>query len=390
MRIWIIGGVSLLVGAIAGWIWTAAEMGVTPAGNGEVEFGAATAADSAQPAPGGALPKLGGLQREFNFGHIELGGIGRHSFEFKNEGRGPLTLTKGESSCVCTVADIAHPTAPPGGSTTVEVQWHPSARGSFRQTVQVLTNDPQHPRVELVIVGEVVSSYVLSQQTIVFSSVDPNRGATAETDVYSFDTDDLKIIDPELIDKSLSKFYEFKTDKLAPDELSDEKGAKSGCKLAVTVKPGLPAGPFGERIRFHLNSPGKPEVTVEVEGNVAGPVGISGPNWDDEHQLLTLGTIRSREGLKAQLLLTVRSDNLASADFRVASIAPKTLHVHVGKLEKLGSHTGHIPLTIEIPPGTPPEDHLGTEIGPLAKILLDTGLPEDKQLKILVRYAVED
>ncbi len=93
----------------------------------------------------------------------------------------------------------------------------------------------------------------------------------------------------------------------------------------------------------------------------------------------------------AELFLTVHSDEFkASASFRVASVTPKTLKVEGRQTAKLGPRTAHVPLTIEIPPDTPAEDHLGTQIGPLAKILLDTGLPENKQLKILVRYAVEE
>lgn len=390
MRILILSSAAVLCGVLLGWAWTVAELGVRPLGDRRVEWGWPASAAPPALASAALAPKLIVEQGEFDFGKIELGGAGRHAFVFKNEGRGPLVLGKGESSCVCTLANIEHPDVPAGGSTTVEVEWHAKSRGQFRQSVQVLTNDPQRPRIELTIHGEVVSNYLLAPETIVFSGIAPQHSATAESRVYSFDADHLSIVDPQWADVAMAKFYELKIEPLKPDQLKEEKGAKSGCLLRVTVKPGLPAGRFGERIRFHLNSPDGPELELAIQGNIESSIEIWGPNWDSEHGLLTLGQVHSREGAKSVLYLTVRGDALKHADFRLAEASPNTLKVTVGKMEKLGAEIGRIPLTIEIPPGTPPEDHLGTQIAPLARVLLDTGLLDNKQMRIFVRYAVED
>ena len=391
MRIWIIAGVSLLVGVVGGWLWTVAELGLRPGGGGRVEFGSpASAIAPPAPASPGSAPKLVLEQDDYNFGSIDLGGTGRHAFVFKNIGRGPLVLTKGESSCVCTLANIDRPEVPPHGSTTVEVEWHPKTHGPFRQSVQVFTNDPKRQRVELAIFGDVVSSYQLVPETLVFSGLAPNRGATAESRVYSFASDNLAIIDPQWSDKSTAQFYDLKIEPLTPEQLKEEKGAKSGCLLKVTVKPGLPAGRFGERIRFRLNLPGEPELELAIEGTITSPIEFAGRKWDAEHEMLMLGQVHSRDGLNTVLYLMLRGDALKQANFRVDKIQPATLKVTVGKLEKLGADVGRVPLTIEIPPGTPPEDHLGTALGSLARIYLDTGLPDNKQLLILVRYAVEE
>jgi hypothetical protein len=390
MRIWLIVGVSIVVGIIAGWAWTASELGIVPSGGQRVEWGPPETADAAAPAASGEAPKLVVDQKDFNFGHLELGGVGRHEFVFKNEGHGPLLLTKGETSCVCTLASIEHPTVAAGGSTTVEVEWHPKARGDFRQTAEVLTNDPQQPKVELAISGEIVSSYLLAPQTIVFTGIQPNMGTTAEARVFSFGTDNLQVLDPTVDSTTGAKYFDVAVEKLTPSELNQEKGAKSGCKLKVTVKPGLPAGPFAEKIRFHLNIPGDPQLQISLEGSVSGPIEIFGPSWNSERKLLSLGAFHSREGAKSILYLTVRGDALKQADFRVEKVSPPTLKATLGQMEHEGPDVGRVPLNIEIPPGTPPEDHLGTQIGPLAKILIGTGLPESKQLRILVRYAIEE
>lgn len=390
MRIWIIVGVSLLAGVVGGWAWTAAELGLHPGGSNIAWGSPPLAITPPTPASPGVAPKLILEKDEFNFGSAEFGATGRHPFVIKNEGRGPLILTKGETSCVCTLAEIKNSEIPPGASTTVEVVWHPKTHGPFRQSAQVLTNDPQRPRIELAIYGTVVASYQLEPETITFSNLAANRSATGEARVYSFATDNLAIIEPQWSDKSMAKFYELQIEQLSADQLKEEKGAKSGCLMKVTVKPGLPAGPFAERIRFHINTPGDPELELPIEGIVANPIEIVSRAWDVERGMFMLNHVHSREGMKTEAFLMVRGDALKQADIRLQKVVPDTLKVTVGKLEKLGPDVGRVPLTIEIPPGSRPEDHLGTQLAPLARIFLDTGLPEPKEMRLLVRYAVEE
>jgi hypothetical protein len=391
MRIWIIVGASLLIGIVGGWAWTAAELGLRPGGGSRIEWGTPSPSITPPtPASSGAAPKLVVEQDEFNFGSAEFGATGRHPFVFKNEGLGPLILAKGETSCVCTLANIENSKVPPGGSTTVEVEWHPKTHGPFRQSAQVLTNDPHRPRIELTIYGAVVSSYRLEPETIVISTLLANQSATGEARVYSFASDNLAIIEPQWSDKSMAKFYELKTEPLTADQLREEKGAKSGCLMKVTVKPGLPAGRFGERIRFHLNLPGDPELELEVEGVITGPIGVEGRDWNDDRKILMLGPVHSRDGAKTVLYLMIRGEAMKQANIRLDKVLPDTLKVTVGKLEKIGPDAARVPLTIEIPAGSRPEDHLGTDLASLARIFLDTGLAEPKQMRLLVRYAVEE
>jgi hypothetical protein len=391
MRIWIIIALSLLVGLIGGWAWTAAELGIRPGGGDRVEWGSpASSLVPPKPPSPGLAPQVVVEQDEFDFGNVELGDVGRHQFVIKNQGRGPLILTKGETSCVCTLSSIEQPEVPPGGSTKVEVEWHPKSHGPFRQSAQVLTNDPKRTRFELVVYGDVVSSYRIDPATIVFSGLAPNGTATSEARVYSYASDNLAIIDPQFSDKSTAQFYDLQIAPLSADQLKEDKGAKSGCSIKVTVKPGLPAGPFGERIRFHLNTPGDPEAEVTVEGRVNSPIEVSGANWDNAQGMLMLGTVHSREGAKSVIYLTLRGDALKQADVRLDKVLPETLKVTVGKTEKFGADAARVPLTIEIPPGSRPENHLGTELAKLARIFVDTGLSEPKQMRLLVRYAVEE
>ena len=68
--------------------------------------------------------------------------------------------------------------------------------------------------------------------------------------------------------------------------------------------------------------------------------------------------------------------------------SPPPLKVSIGKPEKLDAAAKKIPITLEVPRGSRPVDHWGTQDSKLARILLDTGLPDAKQLQILVQYIV--
>ncbi len=47
-----------------------------------------------------------------------------------------------------------------------------------------------------------------------------------------------------------------------------------------------------------------------------------------------------------------------------------------------------IPLTIEIPPGMPAVNHLGTNQGKFAKVVLETTNPDAKQIRMDLQFII--
>ncbi len=155
----------------------------------------------------------------------------------------------------------------------------------------------------------------------------------------------------------------------------------------------MPAGAFEQRIDVHLNLPGEPEIVLPVEGRVNSPIEIVSrtAGWEADLGILSLGQIRSAEGAKAELSLIVREGAQENVKVKLAKDAPAPLKVTIGKREPLTPSTSRIALTIEVPRGTRPVNHWGSnDEAKLARILLDTGLPEPKQLQILVQFLVEE
>jgi hypothetical protein len=66
------------------------------------------------------------------------------------------------------------------------------------------------------------------------------------------------------------------------------------------------------------------------------------------------------------------------------------MKVTVGEPTELRSGAvTQIPLTIEIPPGQPPVNHLGYDQGAYAEIVLETTHPEVKKIRIHVKFVIE-
>ncbi len=126
MRIWFVIGIAV-AGLAVGLGATVAELGFAPSGGSRIEFGSNPGPQAPTFVnPPGKVPKavVVGKELEFNFGKAEKESAKRHDFVIRNEGNGILTLTKGATSCVCTVSAIAREELPPGESTKVTLGWH--------------------------------------------------------------------------------------------------------------------------------------------------------------------------------------------------------------------------------------------------------------------------
>jgi hypothetical protein len=394
MRISILLITSVLIGLVIGLGSTVVEFGVRPDGSGNIEFGPRH--DGPAPPPlstEGPPPKLVVDDAEYNFGRGERNAPQHHEFIIRNSGQGPLVLVMGKTSCKCTKAEIERPNVPPGGSTKVTLEWETKSLGPFRQSATIYANDPAQRAVDLVIAGEIVASYRVEPERVVLTSVSSSKPTTATARILSYGSTDLDVVSHKFSSASIEPFFSLVVKKMTADEIKQEAGAKSGCVLQIAVKPGLPAGAFEQRIHLRLNLPGEPEVELPVEGRVNSPIEIASRTggWEAEQGVLTLGQIRSAEGAKAELFLTVREGAQENVNVKLATPAPAPLKVTIGKREQITPSTSQISLTIEVPRGARPVNHLGSnDQAKLARIILDTGLPEPKQLQILVGYLVEE
>lgn len=211
-------------------------------------------------------------QEEFNFGKMYFTDSGKHEFVLFNRGDHNLTLSAGSTSCVCTVSEIKDTDLAPGQSTKVLVSWRSMQRaGPFHQSVTILTSDPLRPEVTFTIKGEYIPSIYADPDELIFGQIAGNKPVTRETRIFcNLPNQQIKIQRRQVTDPSLENFFQIDDVPLSADELRKHKGVASGILVRVTVKPGLPAGRFQQRILLSTNLPAAPEVDLPLFGTVGG------------------------------------------------------------------------------------------------------------------------
>ena len=387
---WAVAAAALIVGTAfgAGSAWLRARG--TPWRIGDFQPGL-PAADA-----GGARAETVATAHEF--GTIAMGATGSHEFVIRNAGTAALSLTKGATSCSCTIADFERSTegdpdgvrvVQPGGETRVRIAWQGKAAGPFRQRATIFTDDPRRPEIELTVAGTVVSTWRAVPGTVVFSRLAATTSDRAEVRIFTSGSARPEVAGVELDDPQAARFFSLATSPLPAAEVAAEPGATGGVLLTVETRPGLPLGPLRQKILLDLRLPDAVVAEVPIEGTVAGDLALAGAAWDSSTQALRLGTVSGKAGLRTQVFLTAKGPHRAAVRPVVREVVPAGLQVEVGASAPVGSGgVVRTPLTIVVPPGSPPANNLCSEQAPGGRIVLDTGHPDTPTLSIRVCIAI--
>lgn len=329
----------------------------------------------------------------YDFGQVEPHSTGKHIFKIKNAGLGPLTIKAGQTTCKCTFLGLEVTKVAPGETAEIPIQWTPESENpKFAQSAQVFTNDRLRPQLNFVVHGQVVKLLALSPASIYLPAIPSATEVAGELLVYSPSANSFEISKHSFADENTARFFDAKIEPADTSKLA-ELQAKSGYRVLVVVKPGLPLGRFQQTIRLESNIPNASEVTAPVFGTVSGHLSLYGDSssWNEEAGILTLGTVNPAVGAHFDMLLRVRGPH---QEIQVESVSVRpskdvlTLKV-LGEAEKSrnGKSTS-IPLRVEIPKGAPAINCLGSGTGTIGQILIKTNHPETPELRLMVSFAV--
>lgn len=339
-----------------------------------------------------------------HFGSVGSGEKGQHTFVIRNRGAAPLVLTRGATSCTCTVSDLGPPTeggtdtseavaektVPPGGETTISIQWTGKGSGGpFRQQATVVTNDPRRPEIAFVIEGTVVPTWKAVPDLITLPKLSTKSDAVATTTIFTYGDEPPSVDSLVASDDRTKEFFTISSTPLPAAAIAQEAEATGGFTVTVAVKPGLPIGPLRQTVRMVFRIPEEITAELPIEGNVAGDISFAGQKWDASRQRLVLGQVSSRTGLTTTLFITARGPNRESVRPVVSDVVPSSLVVEAGAPEPIGTGAVlRIPLMVTIPPGSPTANHLGSEQAPAGRIVLSTGLPDSPTVSLPVSVVI--
>jgi uncharacterized cupredoxin-like copper-binding protein len=104
-------------------------------------------------------PKVQTSEEKYNFGTVTEGENVEHTFTVTNAGKSKLYIRKTKTTCGCTVGKPEKDELEPGESTAIKATFrtHGKAGGQSRP-IDIITNDPEHPKVTVTLEGHVVKS----------------------------------------------------------------------------------------------------------------------------------------------------------------------------------------------------------------------------------------
>ena len=262
----------ILAGAIAG-CWSQ-----PPVSNRHADAAVATVnvTPADHPVPGekpipiisatGPYPKASIDETVFDFGTLERKVEGAHTFRIRNEGEAGLevVIRESETSCQCTVAKVTREDLIlPGEDVEIDLTWTGDAPvPRFRQTAQVRTNDPEHPVIELAIVGRIDQPFHLSPETRWYlGDYGEDQTASKSGILFSRTLQEFELPTFVCANPRLTAIWE----TLDANALEAVE-ATSGYRLSVFADLTDVIKPFDERVEIRLSSSLTPIASFFIRG----------------------------------------------------------------------------------------------------------------------------
>jgi Protein of unknown function (DUF1573) len=318
---------------------------------------------------------------QFNFGTVSLGTKGEHTFVIKNEGKGPLQVKPGKTSCSqCTHGGVSREDAiPPGETVEVTIKWEIKAPSEkFRQWAEIHTTDPDNRRIQFTIEGQVDRPLRLTPEEVwSVGDLKQNEPTEVKGALYSMMLDEVKIDRFECTNPKVSVKWD-----LASPELLAEHKAKSGLQITVSVPADAPLGPLRESVTlFTTLDKRESKLSFGLTGQKSGPIELKGPRWNPDSNFLAFGEFPASEGMKGKLFLYVRDmdEELVLEGVEQKFNTAKITCSPVGKV--IGKSKMYI-LEVEIPPGSPVKHRLEDS----EQIRLKLNHPSAKEFRFYISY----
>jgi len=232
--------------------------------------GAAPAPSSGSPAAGVTAlvdknaPKIYFPHPQFDFGKVSEGPDIVHEFQFHNRGNTVLKIGNVSTSCGCTAAVESKKEIMPGGSGTIKATYHTSGRpGAATKIITVTSNDPVNPSFQLKMQMTVEREVDVQPERVYLYGVKKGTVRTESVRVLGKAGKTLRILSAESLQHVVGVSF-------GPITVDADKRIGAGVTISLPVTQGV--GVFSDSIKVKTNNPKKPELEINVMGEVVGRV----------------------------------------------------------------------------------------------------------------------
>lgn len=218
-----------------------------------------------QPAAPTGSPKLVVERTVWDFGTVWTGEPCSTTIKLTNTGDAPLKIEKVESTCGCTVPKPSKTVLAPGESDDLHITYNTrKAIVDVRQTVTLRTNDPQHPRTEIVVRGVVKQVYECKPvNRLAFGQVLFDALETRSIELTNNLSEPIKLSLPP---EARQPMFEIRLDEIEP-------GRKY--KLSATTRPPLRPASNYLNLKLKTDHARFPTLDIAVSAYAVDRVGVS-------------------------------------------------------------------------------------------------------------------
>jgi hypothetical protein len=331
-------------------------------------------------------------ERTYDFGvvNVSTAQAGNHVFKIKNIGEDPLTLKVAETSCSCTGVDITPTRVPPGETAEMNFKWDAENKtGKYTQSALIDTNDPNDSTIQLRVEGLYMAPVMARPFELIFSRVYPGDEATGHFRLFGFQEKPLEIEKIEYPDTDHFRITYSKAEMTEEEKDSNIfQNAKNAVEFEVHVLPGLPLGPFEQRIKMTTNYPQMPHFIYTIRGMVTGSMAVIGSGYNKKTGVLEIGTVQPLETVMKTVMLRFSGPNVEEIDPEVVELRPEWIDVQFEK--PIDAQKDRIfPVTVVISGGSPMSNYQGPSEEQMGMIRFDPGVEGIPEVKLLLQFSVE-
>lgn len=188
-------------------------------------------------------------------------------FTLKNTGDTNLEITKVHAGCGCTKTTTSETSIVPGKTAVIKATFNTSGYpGEIFKVVTVITNDPDHSRIELKLAGEVMPvAEIKPQPSLNLGDVKP--GAVILSDL---------VIVPKTEKQFRLTKVESSTKQITTLAFDKRRNKAGDYALKIRFMAGDTIGRFFEQVSVITDFPGNLPIKILVYGNVVSDTAAQG------------------------------------------------------------------------------------------------------------------
>ncbi|MBL8827700.1 MAG: DUF1573 domain-containing protein [Planctomycetaceae bacterium] len=320
----------------------------------------------------------------YDFGVMDVGETGQHTFTVRNTGDAPLKIKVASTTCKCTLIAAPADGIPPGESRELKLEWKTiQPIDGFRHGGTLSTNDPRYPAINVRVEGRVRARVAHVPEVVTMGQVLQGYPTQATATIISQVWDQFTL---EIIDCSLPQV---RVELAPPDQtvISGNEWTRSAQGLRFTYDASQPVGTYRGQVRYRVHAPGEPlasqtihELPITID--VVTPFSLHGRHVDQN--AIVWGPIRQNMGRRDSLFVVGRK---LPSDFAIEAITvePPVLRVTQRRQDDGTTTTGRFAIDLELPKAA----GLVNCMTPNAAVItLQTNHPLYPQVKFYAEFAV--